>query len=472
MEAIPSQYHKKRRKGARSKIDRRKNCDRLRSQAGKTNPPTNFLPTSLPNQWQVHADESSTEYYKIMHDTTIQVGPSVIIRQDYSWDVFLYKRKISQTSPALSRFPPLLTSSDTVIDLIHSVDELTICPGNPEETFINVCKKKGGSVKGKRGFGPTVGYIDNTQTCTVRSTNCDIISTNTMRCKSCSSLRSTLKSSISRQKDENNEDCTAADSHTTYSNLSSEQKDTRLRNLHLSLKSARQQNTVLKAKIAGLIQDQAVPLQAEDATDIGAIMRDVQPLVEANFPSNTPQRIFWEQQVLYNGLKDKRQMRWHPLLVRFALNLKYLSTSAYKAMRQSGIISLPSERTLSDYTHWSTPHNGVQLEFIEEFIRMLDTAPCNQNHCTLSMDEMKIKSGLVFNKHSGTLVGFIDLGRANHDIELLVSGKNVGKQLADHVFVFMARSVFKPSLSVPIAHYFSLNLKGIPIFLTHTAIQL
>ena len=55
--------------------------------------------------------------------------------------------------------------------------------------------------------------------------------------------------------------------------------------------------------------------------------------------------------------------------------------------------------------------NGVQLEFIEEFIRMLDTAPCNQNHCTLSMDEMKIKSGLVFNK-----LGFIDLGRANHDI--------------------------------------------------------
>ncbi len=37
------------------------------------------------------------------------------------------------------------------------------------------------------------------------------------------------------------------------------------------------------------------------------------------------------------------------------------------------------------------------------------------------MDEMKIKSGLVFNKHTGGLCGFIDLGSANRDIEYAVS---------------------------------------------------
>ncbi len=165
-------------------------------------------------------------------------------------------------------------------------------------------------------------------------------------------------------------------------------------------------------------------------------------------------------------------MRWHPFSIRFALNLKYLSTSAYKVMRQSGIINLPSERTLCDYTHWYTPHSGIQIEFIEEFQRMMHAAPCIQNHCTLSMDEMKIRSGLVFNKHSGTLVGFVDLGRVNHDIEVMASsaedGENVGRQLADQVFVFMARAVFKPSLSVPVAHYFSLHLKGNPIHLGTT----
>ena len=89
-------------------------------------------------------------------------------------------------------------------------------------------------------------------------------------------------------------------------------------------------------------------------------------------------------------------------MVRFALNLKYLSNSAYRAMRESGIIHLPSERTLSNYTHWASPHSGVQLEFIELFKSMVsEDLPHGQYHCALSMDEMKLKSGLVFNKHTG-----------------------------------------------------------------------
>ena len=76
-----------------------------------------------------------------------------------------------------------------------------------------------------------------------------------------------------------------------------------------------------------------------------------------------------------------------------------------------------------------------------------------QHHCALSMDEMKIKSGLVFNKHTGSLTGFVDLGSANCDLEQAVSGKeqDTNATLAEHVFVFMTRAVFKPSLTMPVA---------------------
>lgn len=80
------------------------------------------------------------------------------------------------------------------------------------------------------------------------------------------------------------------------------------------------------------------------------------------------------------------------------------------------------------------------------------------------MDEMKIKSGLMFDKHNGTLVGFTDLSSANSDIELIMGGKGeeaVRGKPADHVFVFLVRAVFKPSLSMTVAHYFSLKLRGI-----------
>lgn len=155
---------------------------------------------------------------------------------------------------------------------------------------------------------------------------------------------------------------------------------------------------------------------------------------------------------------------------RFALNIKYLSTSAYKALRKSGIVHLPSERTLSDYTHWSSTKTGVNLDFVEEFDRLLGDVVCGQRHCTVSMDEMKIRSGLVYDKHSGTLVGFVDLGKVNHDIEVLMAEEDTVKnQLADHIFVVMARAVFKPTLSIPVAHYFSLSLKGTVRLITSSA---
>ena len=79
------------------------------------------------------------------------------------------------------------------------------------------------------------------------------------------------------------------------------------------------------------------------------------------------------------------------------------------------------------------------------------------------MNEMKFKNGLVFNKHTGLLCGFVDLGSVNQDIELAVSGtkdESSTSMLAEQAFVFLAKAIFKPSLSVPIAHYCSANLKG------------
>ena len=175
--------------------------------------------------------------------------------------------------------------------------------------------------------------------------------------------------------------------------------------------------------------------------------------------------IFWDQQLKYNNLKDKRQMKWHPLVVRFALNLKYVPTSAYRAIRQGGIINLPSERTLSDYTHWTSAHSGVQIEFIEHFKYMLQglVSSPELRLCALSMDEMKINSALVFSKRSGSLGGFVDLGSANRDMERLVDDDTVystNGRLVDRMLVFMARAVFKPTLAVAVAHYPSLNLSG------------
>lgn len=38
------------------------------------------------------------------------------------------------------------------------------------------------------------------------------------------------------------------------------------------------------------------------------------------------------------------------------------SPKAYNIIRESGVVSLPSQRTLKDYTHWFKPEIGYQTE--------------------------------------------------------------------------------------------------------------
>ena len=404
--------HKKKKKGARAQFDRRKNDERHQQQSNKEN--------LLPEQWQDLSSNGTPQYSKLEN------GPKGLClvtttgsRSGCTWNVHVGDKKVPESCHLLMKSSPCTSSSKVLPNLIRSVDRARLCPGNPEEQFATICHKRGGEMKGERGTGDRIAFIDSTSVvdskgqsypCTVRRVDCDILcdpeGPYPQRCRPCQSFRSTLHSSLCRQMDVG-DDHTAASSHTRYCNLTPTEKDERMKNLHQSLKLERQRVKRLEMKVSKLIEDQAISLHDGDTADISSIIADVSPVVEKEFPPDSPQRIFWEQQMHYNGLKDKRQMRWHPLVIRFALNLKYLSSSGYRAMRHSGMISLPSECTLSDYTHWASPHSGVQLEFVEQFHSLLaeETSP-GQNHCALSMDEMKLKRGLIFNKNTGTLCGF------------------------------------------------------------------
>ena len=54
-------------------------------------------------------------------------------------------------------------------------------------------------------------------------------------------------------------------------------------------------------------------------------------------------------------------------MIRWCLNLNLISSGVYGALRSSGVLVLPSERTLRDYTHWVKAASG----FIELLINSL-----------------------------------------------------------------------------------------------------
>lgn len=48
----------------------------------------------------------------------------------------------------------------------------------------------------------------------------------------------------------------------------------------------------------------------------------------------------------------KTGVRWHPLFIRWCLNIMLTSGKTYDIIRESGFVCLPSRRTLRDYTNW------------------------------------------------------------------------------------------------------------------------
>lgn len=376
-------HRKTRKKGARSNFCTRKNDEHLRQKANKENreaskpsakPTEDDSTVSLPSGWQRMSTAENTQYFKVEISPSAQceVTRSVVVYPDHTWSVYAHGKKVPSDSHLLCRFSSPLSNTTDRVRLIEEVDKATLCPGNPEEKFIAIGQLRGGEIKGARGSGATVAFIDSTQVTdstgqhysrTIRRVDCEVICERSgkypTRCKACQTCRSTLRSSVSRQ-NAVSDDHTSADSHTPYCSLTPAEKDQRLKHLHQSLRTIKQKVKRLEAKVTELIKTQALSLHECDSTNISTIVAEVNPLVEEQFAADSPHRIFWEQQKTFNSLTDKRQMRWHPLVVRFALNLKYTSSSAYRAVRQSDVISLPSERTLSDShpldygTQWCT----------------------------------------------------------------------------------------------------------------------
>lgn len=106
-------------------------------------------------------------------------------------------------------------------------------------------------------------------------------------------------------------------------------------------------------------------------------------------------------------------MRWHPLIIKWCLYLHHRSSGAYKTLRESGILSLPSSRTLRDYRHFAPAKAGFSRSYDQQLLDLAEKTQPSElaKHVGILIDEMYVKEGLVYNKNSGALTGFVELGQ-------------------------------------------------------------
>ena len=349
---------------------------------------------------------------KVSPMSQAKVERSVTVNNDMSWHLHFAGRLVEiSANNVLKELPLHINKLKDLQDIVHCVERAHVCPGNPQTDFVEVVSKRGGATTGKNGR--TVAFVDcvGEVTDVVRTTECKLLCTPksavSIRCKSCRQYRAQLHANKSRDQQAVSSGRIAHDSHCNFRYLSQSGSMQRF-------KSLQKQRKMLNTKISRLeeerkacevIENDGVKLTEEDGADIQAVLKDKSIKVEKHFAKDSLQYILWEQQVKYNHLTNKRQMRWHPLIIRFALSLRYASSAAYRTVASTGLLSLPSERTLHDYTHWCSVQNGVILPFIQKAKRVMAQQGFQKVDYQFAsiMDELKIKSGLVYRKHTREL---------------------------------------------------------------------
>ena len=344
---------------------------------------------SLPQGWTAVCHESAIQLcmVKVAPMAPPSVERSITIDADMSWYAHARQRVLtSRSSKLLSSFPARIRELADLLVIVRTVIHATVCPGNPDPEFVDVIEKRGGSLLGPDG--QVVGVLDSTGEVTnhdgrvygrtIRRYDCEVLlcvgeptsaSTTSKRCKSCVQYRNNIRSMAHRLKACSIATNTAHDSHTPYCRLDDQEKVQRLRNLQKEKKILKASNKKLQLRAQRLIENEGIKLTETESTDIEAVMKEASEKVD--FPEDSFQCILWEEQKKHCALKNKRQMRWHPLVIRFALALRNACTSAYRVVSNSGFLSLPSERTLRDYTHWCSVSDGVQIPFIDHARNMM-----------------------------------------------------------------------------------------------------
>ena len=194
----------------------------------------------------------------------------------------------------------------------------------------------------------------------------------------------------------------APTSRVNYCHLTSPEKNQRLLRLHTSLRAANRQVTRLRERVEAACGE---VLDEEIQCDLQQIMEENSPAILHKYSPESIAGVFWAQQQAAAKCSTSSSLRWHPLMIKWCLIIRHLSSHAYETLRTSGCLTLPSQRTLRDYTHYADIKSGFSVEVDRQLIdaAQIRTSDERRKCVVLLLDEMHIREDLVFDKTSGIM---------------------------------------------------------------------
>ena len=268
----------------------------------------------------------------------------------------------------------------------------------------------------------------------IRASKCSIlIKTELRKCSDCHKLELQTRSQLNAKKRK------LAEPAKTKAPITFTSPD----RIKLTLQSYRMKNKQLEetiSKITNELKRKTLPIDNELNNDLVDIFKGIPKTKVPPF-----MKLFWEEQQKYLRCSNTKQIRYHPAIIKYCLSIAAKSPAAYDQLRLNskagtGILVLPSQRTLRDYRNYIRPKHGFNPEVIADLTERTKDFSDQERFVTILFDEMKVQEDLVWDKSTGELIGFVDLG----DEDLNESTFTKVDKLASHILVFIAKSVVNP----------------------------
>ena len=317
--------------------------------------------------------------------------------QDCKADVFVEK----VAAPVVLQEDTINEFVDRVVSLVSAVRLMEVCAGVDVDRLESVWDGCPG------GFIDRNPYRESRYLDTFRSNKCKyLVNAKTWRCTECSKLLGPLQRRLNFSKKEN------LHANTPNIYLTEEQKLEKMKEQQKKIDASRKKIKLLTVKVQELVKKEGVRLDSELDSDLTELLRSNE--------LTSAQELFLHQQVKACNVKKKCGMRWHPTMIRLALSLHFTSPAAYDLLRESGMIKLPSQRTLYDYTHFKPIEEGIDHHIISSVAeRVKKLGKVDQKYHVLMADEVYTSKNLVYQKSSGRLIGYTKLDEVDKEVRAM-----------------------------------------------------
>lgn len=270
--------------------------------------------------WTDISSSPFTELYlcKISSPTGSTQPPVIthylVVHSDLTWSLSVHNRDVDLKKCTSLRNMPEHLSSDSLNDLLQQLNNLNVCYGQCDPHFISMFKARKGKIFSSSGN--VVAFLDSHIQVTIRTVSCQLLST-FKKCPSCTAYRNTLRAMYSGWSKRSSSDFSDVSSHTNDHYLSTPEKIFKMSNLKRKVKSVEKQVRTLKARIEHLTQQEGESIDSALQDDLLSVMEENNRSIMDAYPENSFARVFWEQQLQAASVKDKRQVRWHPLIIKW-----------------------------------------------------------------------------------------------------------------------------------------------------------